>query len=235
MIGVLVNVLTVILGSGVGLLCRKAIPKSMSDGVMAAIGLCTLYIGVDGMIDESFPGVMPLIMILSLVLGAVTGSLLRIHDGIEALGNLVEKKASKTASGTVARGFVTASLVFCVGAMTVVGSLQAGLSRDNTLLFTKSLLDLISSSMLAVSLGIGVLFAALFVLVFQGGLVLLAQVLEPVLTDGAVDAMVCAGSILIVGLGLNLIGCTKLKVANYLPALIFAPAFWWLFSLTGQF
>lgn len=230
MFGVFVNVLTVLAGSTCGLLFRKAIPRKVSDKVMAALGLCTVFLGVDSMIDPDYGGALPLIIIVAMVLGTLVGALLRIDDGISRLGTWVEGKFSRTQKGTVAQGFVTASLVFCVGSMTVVGSLQAGLEGDYTLLLTKSLLDLISSSMLAASLGIGVLFSALFVLVFQGGLVLLSGVLQPVLTAGAVDAMVCAGGLMMVALGLNLLGATKLKVADYLPALVFAPALWWLWN-----
>lgn len=227
MIAVFVNVLTVLVGSTCGLLFRKAIPQKVADKVMAALGLCTVFLGVDGMIDPDYGGALPLIIIVAMVFGTLAGALLRIDDGISRLGALVEAKFSSAEKGSVAQGFVTASLVFCVGSMTVVGSLQAGLQGDYTLLLTKSLLDLISSSMLAASLGVGVLFSSLFVLVFQGGLVLLSGVLQPVLTEGAVDAMVCAGALMMVALGLNLIGATKLKVADYLPALALAPALWW--------
>ncbi len=224
MLGVLVNTLAVLLGGTVGLLFKKVLPQKISGGVMTGIGLCTLYIGIDGMLN----GANVLLIIISMVLGATVGFLLNIDGGIERLGKFVEHRLSRSESGTVARGFVTASLLFCVGAMTVVGSLNAGISGDNTLLFTKSLLDLCSSMMLAASLGIGVLFAAAFVFTFQGALVLLAQLLQPLLTDGAVQAMTCAGSLMILALGLNLLGVTKIKVANYLPALLFAPLLWWL-------
>jgi uncharacterized membrane protein YqgA involved in biofilm formation len=232
MLGVLVNVLTVLVGSAFGLLFRKAIPENVSRGVMVALGLCTVYIGIDGLTGD-FEGFMPLLIIVSMTVGTAVGYLLRVDDGISALGSWVERRLPGKEQGGVARGFVTASLVFCVGAMTVVGSLRAGLEGDNTLLFTKSLLDLISSSMLAVSLGFGVMLSALFVLVFQGGLVLLSGVLQPVLTDGAVDALVCSGSLMILALGLNIMGITKIKVANFLPALIFAPALWWLWQCFG--
>lgn len=227
MLGVLVNTLTVLLGSTLGLLFKKAVPKKVSGGVMTALGLCTVYIGVDGMLN----GANVLLMILAMVLGAIAGFLLNIDGGMEKLGLFVERRMGKETHGTVAQGFVTASLVFCVGAMTVVGSLNSGISGDHTLIFTKSLLDLCSSMMLAVSLGIGVLFAAAFVFVFQGALVLLAQVLAPVMTEGAIGAMTCAGSLMILALGLNIMGIAKIKVANFLPALIFAPLLWWLFSL----
>ena len=123
---------------------------------------------------------------------------------------------------TIAEGFVTASLLFCVGAMTIVGSLQAGLTGDNTMLYTKATLDFISSLIFAASLGIGVLLAAAFVLVFQGAIVLAAQAAAPLLTDYVVAEMTCVGSILIVGLALNILGVTNLKIMNFLPA-IFLP------------
>ena len=124
---------------------------------------------------------------------------------------------------TLAEGFVAASLLFCVGAMTIVGSLQAGLTGDCEMLYTKAALDLISSCVLAASLGFGVLLAGVFVLVFQGGLVLLAGFVAPFLTDYAIGEMTCAGSVLIIALGLNIIGITKIKVADYLPVILIPP------------
>ncbi len=230
MLGVLVNTLAVIVGSTVGLLFKKVIPQKISGGVMTALGLCTVYIGVDGMLTDTNV----LLVIAAMVLGAIVGFLLNIDGGIEKLGKIIEGRvAGRSAAGTVAQGFMTASLVFCVGAMTVVGSLNSGISGDHTLIFTKSLLDLCSSMMLAASLGVGVLFASAFVFVFQGALVLFARFLQPVLSDGAVTAMVCVGSLMILALGLNLINVTKIKVANFLPSLVFAPLLWWLFSLIG--
>lgn len=229
MAGVLVNTLTVLLGSTVGLLLKKGIPEKISKAVMTAIGLCTVYIGIDGALDGSNT----IVLIISMVLGTAVGSLLDIDRGINAVGRLIEKKMKKKdGEASVSEGFMTASLLFCVGAMTIVGSLNAGLSGDNELLFTKSILDLISSCLLASTLGIGVMFAAAFVLVFQGGLVLLAQLLSGVLTDEAMIAEItCAGSVIIIGLGLNLIGITKIKVANMLPAILFAPFVYLLVGL----
>ena len=138
-------------------------------------------------------------------------------------------------NSTVAQGFVSASLLFCVGAMTIIGSLEAGLKGDNTTLFTKSILDFFSSMMLSASLGIGVICAAAFVLVFQGGLVLLSGLLDTVLTEAAIAEITCVGSLMIFALGLNLIGITKIKVANYFPALIFAPFVCALFAFLGKY
>lgn len=226
MIGVIVNTATVILGSLLGLLLKKGIPEKVSKATMIAIGLCTLYIGIDGALEGSNA----IILIVSMVLGTIIGTLIDLDDKINKLGALVEKKMRKTSGTTsVAEGFVTASLLFCVGAMTIVGSLNAGLSGDNTLLFTKSILDLISSCMLASTLGIGVLFAAAFVFVFQGALVLCAGLLQNVLSDTAMIAEItCAGSVMIIGLGLNLLGISKFKIANFLPAIIFVPIVYYL-------
>jgi len=221
MLGVIVNVFTVILGSLIGLLCKKGIPEKVDKAVMTAIGLCTVYLGIDG----ALAGNNVLVLILSMILGTATGTLLDIDGGITRLGSWVERKFRKKdgASVSVAEGFITASLLFCIGAMTIVGSLNAGLRNDYDMLFTKSLLDLFSSMMLAASLGIGVLCSAAFVLVFQGALVLMAQVVAPILTEAAIAEITCAGSLMILALGLNLLGIAKIKVANLLPAMLFAP------------
>lgn len=219
MIGVLVNVATVILGSLIGLLVKKGIPERVSDAVMKGIGMCNICMGVVGVMD----GNNILVLIASVVIGAIIGTLLDIDGKINRLGDIVSSRFSTGGGGSIAQGFVTASLVFCIGAMTIVGSLNSGLKGDHEMIFTKSFLDLISSSMLAASLGIGVLFAALFVLVFQGGLVLLAQYVAPLLTEVAIAEMTCCGSMLILVLGLNLMGISKIKIADYLPAIFIAP------------
>ena len=230
MIGVLVNTLAVIAGSSVGLLFRRGIPEKISKAVMTAIGLCTLYLGISG----ALVGQNAIIVILALVLGTGLGTALDIDGSISRLGRWVESRFRQPVAGgaSIGEGFVTASLLFGIGSMTIVGSLNAGLSGDNTMLFAKSVLDLISSTMLAVSLGLGVLLSAVFVLVFQGAIVLLAQVLAPVLSQAAIAEMSCAGSILIIGLGLNLLQITKIKVADMLPAIVLAPV---IVAVTGLF
>lgn len=220
--GVFVNVGTVIIGSGVGLLLKRQIPEKLTSAVMTAIGLCTIAIGVSGVIQ----GTNQLVMIISLVLGTVVGTLIDIDGRLSALGDKLQKKRegkSSSDNATFSQGFVTASLLFCVGAMTIVGSMNAGISGDNQMLYTKSLLDLISSSMLAASLGFGVMAASVFVLLFQGGLVALSMVLGSFLSDFAVKELICAGSVMIIALGLNLTGIAKIKVANLLPGLVFVP------------
>ncbi len=239
MVGVLVNTVAVLVGSLIGLIFNIGIPRKITDAAMLAIGLCTLYIGISG----SLEGNNTIVVIIAMVLGSILGAWIDIDKRLNHLAEWVEKKASFGAENkvhsvltttnekksTIAEGFVTSSLLFCVGAMTIVGSLNAGLSGDNEMLFTKSVLDAISSIMLSASLGVGVLFSSLFVLLFQGSLVLFAGLLQPILNEGAIGDLTCVGSLLILGLGLNLVGATKLKIANYLPALLFSPGLTYLF------
>ncbi len=229
--GVIVNTITVLVGSGIGLLLKKQMPEKLTNGVMCAIGLCTLAIGITGVIK----GENQLVMIISMVIGTIVGTLIDIDGKLTKLGDKLQngrkKKDKKGDTATFSQGFVTASLLFCVGAMTIVGSMNAGISGDNQMIYTKSLLDLISSSMLAASLGIGVMCSSVFVFVFQGLLVTLAIFLGSFLSDFAVAELVCAGSVMIVALGLNLLKVTKIKVANLLPGLIFVPFICMIFDL----
>lgn len=220
MLGVIVNVITVILGSCIGLLLKKGIPERVNSAAMIGLGACTLYIGISG----SLCGENVLILIAAVVLGAIVGTLLDIDGAIARLARKVEEKFQKNSGGvSVAQGLVSATLLFCVGSMTVTGSIQAGLVGDNSILITKAMLDLVSSMMLASSLGVGVLLSAVAVFVIQGGLVLLAGLVAPLMTASAINEMTCAGSLLIVMIGTNLMGITKIKVADFLPAIIFAP------------
>lgn len=228
MLGVLVNTITVLIGGTVGTLFKKGIPEKLSNAIMIGIGLCTIYIGIDGALE----GENTLVLILSMVFGAAIGTLIDIDKWINRLASWVENKFSKNGKKiSVAEGIVTGTLLFCVGSMTVVGSLNSGLRGDNEMIYTKATLDLISSSMLASSLGVGVILAAVPLFVIQGGLVLLSGLLSGILTNEAINEMTCAGSVIIIALGLNLTGLSKFKVANYLPAIVFAPLFTLLFSL----
>lgn len=228
MLGVVTNCIAVILGSIVGILFSKHIPERITNAIMTGIGLCTLYIGISG----ALKGQNTLVLIVSVALGAVIGTLLDIDGKINYLGEAVTKHFKGTGNkNNPAEGFVTASLLFCVGSMTFVGSLQAGINGDNTLLFTKSVLDLISAIALASTFGFGVTLSSLFVLVFQGALVLLSQFAAPILSQAEIQSeMICAGSVIIMGIGLNIIGVTKIKVANYLPAMLIAPLITPLFN-----
>ena len=231
MFGVIVNVITVIIGSSVGLMFKKGIPQKVSQAAMTGLGACTLYIGISG----SLCGENPLILIASMVLGAISGTLLDIDGAINKFAAKVESKFKKDGSDiSIAEGIISATLLFCVGSMTVTGSIQAGLTGDNSILITKAMLDLVSSMMLASSLDIGVLLSAVTVFIIQGGLVLLAHMLSPLLSTGAINEMTCVGSLLIVMIGTNLMGMTKLKVADFLPAIIFAPIIYNIVNMISQ-
>lgn len=225
MLGVLVNTVAVIIGSAVGMLFKKGISKKISDAVMVAIGACTLFIGISGTLS----GKNVLITIISLVTGTIVGTLIDIDKGINRLGDYFKNKLSKTGSNFT-EGFVTGCLVFCVGAMTITGSIDSGMTGNNSTIFAKSLLDLISSMMLSSALGIGVMFAAIFVLFFQGALVLLAQYIGPFLNEMVINELSCVGSLIIILLGINIMGIGKFKVANFLPAILLCPFIYYLYT-----
>ena len=232
MLGVIVNVITVILGSCIGLLFKKGIPQRISSAAMTGLGACTLYIGI----SQSLCGENVLIAIASVVLGVISGTLLNIDGAINRLAKTVENKFKKEGQSiSLAEGLVTATLLFCVGSMTITGSIQAGLTGDSSVRITKAALDFVSSMMLASSLGIGVLFAAVSVFVIQGGLVLMAGLISPFMSAGAISEMTCAGSILIMMIGTNLMGITKIKVADFLPAILYAPIIYNVVNLVGNF
>ena len=226
--GVIFNTLTVIVGSLLGLAFQKGFSQRLTDAVMCGIGLCTVYLGLSGAISAGADkDAHPLTPIIAIALGVLAGTLLNIDGHLSRLGNAVERRFSKpsadgTKRGRIAEGFVSACLLFCVGSMTIVGGINAGVSGDNTLYFTKGTLDFVSSIALSVSFGVGVLLSSLFVLLFQGGLVLASGLIEPYLTTHIINEMNCVGSLLIVVIGLNLMGITKIKVANYLPAILVA-------------
>lgn len=218
--GTIVNTLTVICGSLIGLLLGNILPERLQDTVMKGLGLCTVFIGVTGM----FGGENALISIISVAAGAVIGELCDLDGRLNRFSKKLERKFQRQGeTASLAEGFITASLVFCMGAMTIVGSLQSGLAGNHEMLFTKSALDFVSSLIFASSLGAGVLLAAAVVFVLQGGIACLAGLVAPWLQFGNVISEISVvGAVLMVGLGLNLLGVTKLKVMNYVPG-IFLP------------
>lgn len=229
LIGTLVNTGTVIAGSLIGMLLGNILPERLRDTVMKGLGLCTVFIGVTGMLD----GTNALITIISIAVGAVIGELCDLDGHLNRFADGLERRlrrGRKEGGPSLAEGFVTASLVFCVGAMTIVGALNDGLTGNHEMLFTKATLDFVSAMIFASSLGIGVMLAAAAVLVIQGGIACLASLVAPLLQQNpaTIPEMTVVGSVLIVGLGLNLLGITKLKVMNYVPA-IFLPILLCLF------
>lgn len=226
MLGVIFNTFTVTLGSLIGLFLKNGIKERYKNVIMSAIGLCNIAIGVLGIIN----GKNTLVLIFSMLFGVIIGTFLDIDKRISAIGDFFASKLKSRSQGSVTAGFVNASLLFCVGSMTIVGSVQAGISGDNSMIFAKSVLDLFSSAILASTLGFGVLLASIFVFGFQGLLVLMSSFLSPYLTSSVIAEISCAGGIMILAIGLNLLNITKIKTANLLPALIFIPIFASLFN-----
>ena len=234
--GTIVNSLAVLAGASVGMLLTwlaghfstllptgsAALGERLQNIIMQGVALCVLYLGISGCLKGSNS----LIAILSMVIGAVIGELLDLDQRMRSLGDWVQKKTERLVTGggkaSISEGFVTASLLFCVGAMAIVGSLQDGLTGDHSTLFAKSLLDGISSVVFGASLGLGVAFSAVAIFLYQGSISLLASFLQPYLGDAVIAEMTCVGSLLIVALSFNMLGLTKIKVMNLVPS-IFLP------------
>lgn len=222
MLGTIVNCLAIIAGSMVGLLFKNGIPDRYNQTVMQAVGLAVLLVGL----KTAFVSDDLLVIIISLAMGALLGEGVGIEDRLERLGKFLERKFSK-GSGGFAQGFVTASLIYCVGSMAIVGSLESGLSGNHATLFAKSCLDGIVSIILSSSLGLGVMFSAVPVLLYQGAITLMASVLKPLLVPAVIAQMSGVGGLLILGIGMNMLREKKIRVGNMLPA-IFIPLVWFV-------
>ena len=219
MVGVIINVAAVLAGGTLGLLLGGRVPQRLRETIMQGLALCILLIGAQGALETANV----LAVIVCMVAGGLLGEALDIEKRLESLGALAERKfAHGRQNGRFAQGFITASLLFCVGAMAVVGSLNAGLTGDNSTLIAKAALDLVTAVFFAAALGPGVLLAAAAVLVYQGAIALMAGWLTPVLTDAIVTEMSAVGGLLIMGLSFNMLGMAKIRVGNLLPA-IFLP------------
>ncbi len=215
MVGTLVNTATVIVGAGIGMLVGERLPERFKTTIITALGLITLWIGVTMVVE----GQKPLLIVISVVAGAILGEILRLDRRVEQFAEWLRLRVRSRAPQFVL-GFVTASLLFCVGPMTVVGSLEDGLKGDATLLVTKAIMDGFAAMALASSLGAGVLFSFLTVLIVQGGLTLLGSQMQFALEPGVLRPMTAVGGILILGLALRLLQIKPVPVANLLPALV---------------
>ena len=234
--GTLVNAAAILVGSLLGMLLTwlaghfstllpagsTLLAERLKTIIMQGVALCVMYLGISGCLE----GNNSLIAILSMVLGALIGELLDLDKRMRSLGDWVQKRTEHLVTNggqaSISEGFVTASLLFCVGAMAIVGALQDGLTGDHSTLFAKSLLDGISSIVFAASLGVGVMFSAIAIFLYQGVIAVLASFLSPLLGDAVIAEMTCVGSLLIVALSLNMLNLTKIKVMNLVPA-IFLP------------
>ena len=235
MIAVFVNMATVLIGSLLGILFRNRLKASLQEALMKALALCTVVIGVSSAIATQDL----LCVIICLVIGTALGEWIRIDDGIEHAGDFIKDKVLKghVKENRFTEGFVSACILFCIGSMTIVGSLEAGINHNYSIIYAKSTLDFVSSMAFGAAMGFGVTCSALFVLVFQGGLTLLAGLVGPALSTEVVTEMSAVGGTILIGMACNMLGLGKerIKVANMLPAIflpiVYFPAAHWISGL----
>lgn len=216
--GAVVNAMTIVICGLIGLGFKAGIPNRFNERLMHGIGLCVLVLGIVGVITVDNT----MVMIVSVILGTLLGETLDLNGLIKKSVNTIQGKIKhlKFASN-LGEGFIAATMIFCVGSMAIVGSLESGLLGVNSTLYAKSVLDGITSILLASSLGAGVILASIPVLIYEGGIILLAGAMEPYLGAAVINEVVVVGSLLLIGLGLNILEITDLKVMNYVPAMIF--------------
>ena len=222
MIATVVNALAVLLGSLLGLLLHGRLRESFKAIVFIGAGLTTIVIGV----QMALAGSRIVLLALSLIIGGILGEWWRIEDGILSLGGALKKTFAKKESGKdFAYGFLDASVLFCVGAMALIGSFKAGAEGDYTLILTKSVLDGFMAIVLTAAFGVGVAFSAIPVLLYQGGLTLAAVWLKPLVSEALLSELTGVGGALVLMIGINLLGLAKLKTANFLPSLLLIVGF----------
>ena len=232
MTGTWINVGTVLLGTLIGTLLGSRLPAGLQARVLAGLGLITLVLGVDNAL--AWRDTNPLYVLGAVLLGGLTGEALGIEDRLAGLGGRLQRRfASEDEHSTIAEGFFTASLLFCVGPLAVLGAIENGLTGDYQTLATKALLDGFAAIALASTLGWGVGLAAITVLVYQGAIALGAGLFDNILKGESLAALTSAGGVLIIGISLKLLDLKDVKVGNFLPALVFAPALVGLVSLVG--
>ena len=214
--GVIINVIAIVIGTMIGLFLKRGMSEKMSSHIMQGLALITFIIGLKGaLVDQDV-----ILMIVCISLGGYLGEMMQLEENIRKFAEWVQDKLSKEgAQNQLAEGFVSAVLIFCVGAMAVMGSLEAGLRNNHGILITKALIDGFASIILTTTKGAGVMLSALAILLYEGGMMVLAQFVAPYLSESIVYAMSAVGSLLLVALGLNLLELTKIKVMNFLPAM----------------
>ncbi|SFC59188.1 hypothetical protein SAMN04488102_1129 [Alkalibacterium subtropicum] len=223
--GVIINTLAIFTGSIIGLFVNKGIPMHIEKALMKALALSALYIGITGLSS----GENTIYIILSMVIGVTIGEIIDLDKKINQMGDRLESRfPGKNGSASISKGFVMSSLIMAVGAMSIVGPLESGLTGTHTILLTKSVMDGLTSIILASSMGIGVLFSGVIVFVYQGVITLFASGLDSILTDPMINDINAVGSLIILALGLNILEITRIKVMNFVPA-IFIPILFFLF------
>ena len=231
MTGTFLNIGTVLIGGTIGLIFGARIPDKLKSTVIAGMGLFTAAMGLQMFLKTENP----LIVLGSLLIGTLLGEWWRIEDGLQNLGKYLEQRFSKTdddGSNKFVRGFLTASLLFCVGPMTILGSIQDGLTGDYNLLAVKSVLDGFAALAFTSTLGVGVMFSTVIILVYQGGISLLAAQLNAIVTTSMMNELTATGGVILVGLAISsLLEIKKIRVGNMLPGLLIAPLIVWVLSL----
>ncbi len=220
MIATIINCITVLIGSIIGIFIKNHINKDFKHIVETSAGLITLFIGISmGIATQSY-----VVLLFSIILGGMIGFIIHIHEGIYHLGTKIEKITFNKGDGdSFAKGFLNASVLFCTGAMTILGSIQAGTTQNYELLLVKSFLDGSMSIIFAATYGIGVMFSVVVIFIVQGFFTLLGFAISPLLGDAGITELAAVGGVMIVMISLNLLEIKKIKTANYLPSLILAP------------
>ncbi|HCX61832.1 DUF554 domain-containing protein [Sedimentibacter sp.] len=222
MLGTIVNAAAVIVGGLIGIFFKNVIPEKLSEALLKASGLAVIAVGVKlSLVGENLT-----LLIMSVIIGSGMGEFINIEGKLDKLGEYVESKM-KNKGSNVTLGFVTCTLIYCVGSMSIVGAIQSGLTGNHEILFSKALLDGIMSITMAVSMGMGVVLSGLSVLVYQGTITLLAQFMQSLLSDVVITEMTAIGGVLIMAIGLNFLEIKRIKVGNMLPA-IFLPILYYL-------
>jgi uncharacterized membrane protein YqgA involved in biofilm formation len=231
MTGTFLNIVTVLIGGSIGLIFGARIPDKLKETIIAGMGLFTAAMGIKMFLETENP----LTVLGSILIGTLFGEWWRIEDGLQNLGKYLEKRFSKEGddgSNRFVRGFLTASLLFCVGPMTILGSIQDGLTGDYNLLAVKSVLDGFASLAFASTLGVGVMFSTIVIFVFQGGISLFATQLNAIVTTPMLNELTATGGVILVGLAISsLLEIKKIRVGNMLPGLAVAPLIVWVLSL----
>lgn len=229
MLGTLVNALAIVVGGALGLLIRGGLKERFKDTVNAAMGLAVIFVGVSSCLSALLEGgASSVLYIVSLALGGLAGEALNIEARLESLGNWLQNKVFSGGSN-ISKGFVAGSLLYCIGTMAVLGSIESGLSGNHSILFAKSVIDGIVAIIFASTLGVGVLLSAASVLVYQGTLTLLAGLVSAYITADMMREISIVGGILIFAIGTNMLGITKIRVGNLLPALL-VPVLYYVIS-----
>lgn len=231
MIAVFVNMCAVVIGSVLGILCRNKIKQSYIDIILSALALVTIVIGIVSATGSSDT----LCLIVCMIVGTALGTALKIDEGIDGAGDFIKNKVlrGKSGGGRFTEGFVSASVLFCVGSMSIMGSFEAGINQNYDIIFAKSAMDFVTSIMFGAAMGAGVAFSAFFIMLFQGGLTLLAGVVAPYLGADVIAGMSAVGGTILIGMGLNMLELSpkKIKSANMLPGIFLPIAYIPLYEL----